>query len=555
MSLSASSSKTITWKNFRITSRAPFFAALMLTFYGPHAIGQVSVTTWHYNNGRTSANTNETILSPTSVSNTTFGKLATMPVDGYIAGHPLYLPNVTIAGGVHNVVYVATMHDSVYAFDADSANTTPLWKTSVFTYGPPGATTVPATVKKDAGTTGWVELGIISTPVIDPTTGTLYLVAETYENSAVVHRFHALDVNTGLEKFGGPTTIAATSHQNGVVTTFKDFYQMNRPGLLLANGHVYIGWGSNGNNAYSQGWVMSYNAATLQLEGAYTAEPGKTLASIWQKGGGLSADAAGNIYAETAEGYFAAGTNLSSSVVKLTQSGTSLVLSDWFTPYNQLYLSDHDLDLNDSVLVLPTQPGPYPNEAIAEGKEGTIYVLNRSNMGHYCSTCTTADTQIIQEIPQGAGPQSGTPVYWNNRVYFTGTAQPTKAYTMSNGLLQQPPALQPISITGGGHAIITADGNTNGMLWVLSGNSLLGLDAISLKRLYNSNTTNGQGTVPPLPHFATPIAVNGKIFIGTKNSLVVYGLFSGMASLNRKNSPRSRKRSALTSMLATGASR
>ena len=177
------------------------------------------------------------------------------------------------------------MHDSVYAFDADSASTPALWMTSIFTYSPAGATTVPATVAKNAGTTGWTEcFGIIPTPVIDPATGTLYLVAETYENGKVVHRLHALDVTTGLEKFGGPTTITATYTLNGKTTTFADLYQMNRPGLLLANSHIYIGFGSNSNNDYSQGWVLSYNASTLQQEGAYTAEPGKTLASIWQKG-------------------------------------------------------------------------------------------------------------------------------------------------------------------------------------------------------------------------------------------------------------------------------
>src|SRR5260370_28688040 len=238
------------------------------------------------------------------------------------------------------------MHDSFYAFDADSANAPPLWMTSIRSYSPAGATTVPATVKKDTGTTGWTELGIISTPVIDTVTDTLYLVAETYENLKVVHRLHALDVTTGQEKFGGPTRIAATYTLNGKTTTFADLYQMNRPGLLLANGHVYIGWGSNGNNAYSQGWVLSYNAATLQQEGTYTAEPGKILASIWQKGAGLSADSSGNIYAETAEGFSAPGTNLSSRVLKLNPIGTTVALADWFTPYNQQYLSSNDLDLN-----------------------------------------------------------------------------------------------------------------------------------------------------------------------------------------------------------------
>src|SRR3984957_4441334 len=503
---------------------------LMLFFAGAPLLGQTPVTTWHYNNARTSANTSETLLTPSNVNSRTFGKLFTQPVDGYVVGHPLYLPAVNIPGqGTHNVVYVATMHDSVYAFDAESASTPALWMTSIFTYSPAGATTVPATVTKDPGTTGWTELGIISTPVIDPATGTLYLVAETYENGKVVHRLHALDVTTGLEKFGGPTTIAATYTLNGKTTTFADLFQINRPGLLLANSDIYIGFGSNGNNAYSQGWVLSYNASTLQPEGAYTAEPGKTLASIWQKGAGLSADSLGNIYAQTGEGPFTAGTNLSSSVLKLSQSGTTLALADWFTPYNQQYLSDHDLDLNDGVLILPDQPGPYPHELITGGKEGTIYVLNRDAMGQNCSTCTAGDTQIVQELPLAAR-FSGIPVYWNNTVYVTPENQPVSAYNVSNGALVVPP-VQSVGADGGGHAMITANGNSNGILWFVNGTNLWAMDAVTLNLLYNSNqAANGRDTVPPLPHFATPIAADGKVFIGGQSSLVVYGLLSGSAA-------------------------
>ena len=498
-------------------------------------LGQLPVTTWHYDNARTSANTWETILTPSNVNSASFGKLFSQPVDGVVVGHPLYLPSVNLPGqGVHNVVYVATMHDSIYAFDADSANAAPLWITSIFSYSPAGATSVPSSVKKNAATTAWTEVGIVSTPVIDTVTGTLYLVAETYENGNVVHRLHALDVTTGLETLGGPTTIAATYTWNGITTTFADFYELNRPALLLANGHVYIAFGSNCCNAYSQGWVLSYNPATLQQEGAYTAEPGKTLASIWQKGAGLSADSSGNIYAETAEGFYASGANLSSSVVKISQSGTTLALADWFTPYNQQYLTAHDLDLNDGALILPDQPGPYPHELIAEGKEGTIYLLNRDNLGQFCSTCTitTGDTQIVQEIPNGAGKESGTPAYWNNTVYFTGDSNPVQAYTLSNGALVIPPSVQSIKLGGGGHAIITANGNSDGVIWFISGKTLWAMNAITLKTLYTSDqNASGRDTLPPLAHFATPIAADGKVFIGTQNSLVVYGLLSGLSAL------------------------
>ena len=489
--------------------------------------GQTAVTTWHYDNARTAANTSETLLKPANVNFHTFGKLFTQPVDGFIVGHPLYLPGITIPGqGTHNVVYVATMHDTVYAFDADTPNVPPLWMTSILTYSPAGATPVPVSVKKGSGVTGWTEVGIISTPAIDTKSGTLYLVAETYENSNVVHRLHALDVATGQEKFGGPATISATYTLNGVTSTFSDTYQMNRPGLLLTNGHIYIAFGSNCCNAYSQGWVMSYNAATLQQEGTFDAEPGKTLASIWQKGAGISADSNGNVYAETGEGNYVPGTNLSTSVLKLSQVGTSLSLTDWFTPFDYEYLSSHDLDLAESVLILPDQPGPVPHEAIAIGKQGTVYVLNRDNMGQLCSTCTNADTQIVEELQQAVGYESGSPVYWNNAVYFTGAGVPVMAFTLNNGLLSTSPSAQSIKLNGSGHGFITADGTNNGILWFANGGaSIVALDASSLNVLYKtSQAPNGRDAVPPVAHFATPVAADGKVFMGTQSSFVVYGI-------------------------------
>ena len=499
-----------------------------LLFSRGNLLAQTPVITWHYDNARTSANTSETVLTPSLVNSSTFGKLATIPVDGFVVANPLYLPGVNVLGqGVHNVVYVATLHDSVYAFDADSTNSSPLWMTSILNYSPAGATPVPASVKRASATTGWTEVGIVSTPVIDPTTETLYLVAETYENGRVVHRLHALDVTSGVELPGAPVIIAASFTLNGVTTTFTDLYQMNRPGLLLANGHIYIAFGSNCCNDYSQGWLLSYNEATLQQEGAYTTEPGKTLASIWQKGAGISADSAGDIYAETGEGYYAAGTNLSTSVLKLSQSGSALTLKDWFTPYNYQYLSQHDLDLANGLVILPDLPGPYPHELVAVGKQGTIYLLNRDNMGQLCSTCTAGDTQIVQEIPL-SGYGNTTPVYWNNTLYFSWASNPVTAYALSNGALVIPASAQSAALPGPSHAVITANGKSNGILWVINGGkTLYAMDAITLSTLYTSaQAANGRDTLPPLAHFATPIAADGKVFVGTQNSLIVYGLLS-----------------------------
>lgn len=506
-----------------------FFALLLV---GAQAVAQTPVTTWHYSNARTSANTTEVLLTPSNVNKNSFGKLFTMPVDGFIVGQPLYLPGVNIPGqGTHNVVYVATMHESVYAFDADHPQAGPLWTTSILASSPAGATPVPTSVQKNGGGTGWTEVGIISTGVIDPVGGTLYVESETYESGKIVHRLHALDVTTGQEKLGGPVTIAATFTQNGTISTFTGFYQINRPGLLLANGHIYIGFGSNCCNAYSQGWVISYNASTLQQEGAFDAEPGKALASIWLRGAGLSADSNGNIYAETGESsYYAAGTNLPESVLKLSQVGTTLPLTDWFTPYNHQYLSDNDQDLADGIVILPDQPGSVPHEAISLGKEGTVYILNRDSLGGLCTTCTTTDTQIVQELPKTVGFESGTPVYWNNTVYFTGTGKPVMAFTMSNGKLTVPPAVQSLSMPGGGHAVLTANGNNNAILWLISGSPLYALDAHTLQTLYRSDQApNGRDRLPPLAHFATQIVADGKVFVGTQNSLAVYGLFPSLS--------------------------
>ena len=509
----------------RVINHKLLLLASLLLSVAP-LLSQTSIVTWHYDNFRSSANTSETVLTPANVNTTTFGKLSAKPVDGFVVAAPLYLPNVSIPGrGIHNLVYVVTLHDSVYAFDADNTSTAPLWKTSILSLSPSGATPTPGSVKGVTNTTGWSEVGIVSTPVIDPVGGTIYVVAETYENGVVKHRLHALDVTTGAEKLGGPALISASYTFNGVTTRFKDLYQLNRPGLLLANGNVYIGWGSNCCNGYSQGWVMSYNATTLKPEGAFTTEPGKTLASIWQKGAGLSADSAGYIYAETGEGYYSAGSNLSISVIKLSQSGSSLLLADWFTPYNHTSLSTNDQDLNDGVLVLPDQPGTYPHEMIAEGKAGTIYVLNRDNMGHLCSTCTAADTQIVQELPNGSGHESGTPVYWNNRVYFSGYQSSVRAYSLKNGLLVL--SAQSVALAGPSHAVLTSNATSNAVLWFINGRNLWALDGGSLKTLYHGDqAAGGRDILPPLAHFAAPVVANGKVYIGTQNSLVTYGLLA-----------------------------
>ncbi len=487
----------------------------------------LSVATWHYDNARAGVNQYETTLTLANVNTNMFGKLFVLPTDGAIIGQSLYLPNIAIAGkGTHNVVYAATMHDSVYAFDADSdsgQNASPLWQVSLL---PAGATPVPMNVQQCQGVTEWTEVGVVSTPVIDPATGTLYVVAKSYENGATVFRVHALDVTSGKEKLGGPVTISATYTLNGSTDTFSTLAETNRPGLLLTNGHIYLAFGSNGCNDFgAKGWVLSYNAATLALDGTFTTEPGKVLAAIWGKGAGLSADDASNIYAETGGGSFSPGTNFGASVLKLGALGSSLPVEDWFTPYNVDYLSQNDLDLNDAVLLLPDQDGAHKHLALAVGKEGTLYLLDRDNMGHFCSTCNAGDTQIVQELIQAVGKHTGSLVYWNSMVYSTGTGSPVMGWALSNGMLSGSPIVQTANQAGGHSPVITSSGASNGILWQLNGSNLTAYNATTLVQLYVTSQANGRDDLPPLPHFAQLMVVNGKVYVSTESGIAVLGLF------------------------------
>jgi hypothetical protein len=495
-----------------------FCVVLFVLAEGNQGWAQTPVTTWHYDNSRSGANANETILTPQNVNSKQFGPLFSQPVDGQIIGQALYLPGVTIPGaGVHNVVYVATMNDSVYAFDADSAtgsNASPLWQTSFLENG---ATPVPIKLQGCGGTTFWTQVGIVSTPVIDTTTGTIYVVAKTYENSSFVHRLHALDVTTGLEQAGSPVVISASYEYNGTNYVFEDMMQVNRPALLLEKGYVYIALGSNGcRGDREEGWVVAYDEATLQPAGAFNDEPGESAAAVWMRGGGLSADSSGNIYGATADGPFAAGTNFGQSVFKLSQSGNTLQLADWFTPYNELFLDDNDLDMSEPVLVLPKQTGKYPNLLAAIGKEGTIYILNQKNLGHFCATCTQSDTQIVQELPAFA-PEGGALVYWNDAIYTSATGAPIAALSFSKGKLALSPFALSKKVDSGHSPVISANGNTSGVLWQITGATLSAFNAATLVRLYNDK-------LPPVPHFANVVVANGKVYVGTNNSLVAYGL-------------------------------
>jgi hypothetical protein len=499
-------------------------------------MGQVQVLTEHNDEFRDGANTNENVLTPANVNFSTFGKLFTLSVDGYIVGQPLYLPGVQFPNGTtHNVVYVATQHDSVFAFDADQSGP-PLWTTSYINPAA-GITSVPITAFGCPGT-DFNEVGIISTPVIDPVEGTIYVLAKTEENGAFVFRLHGLSLTTGQDVIA-PAVISASASTIKGTLQFNPAIEMQRPALTLANGTIYVGFGSNGCDSYAyHGWLLAYDEMTFDQVGTFLTTPNGTDGAIWQSGGGPAVDTDGTIFLATANGTFDAssgGLDYGDSILHLSPSSVSssgLSVLDYFTPYNQLALNQADRDLGSGgVTLLPPQSGPHKNEMVGGGKGGTLYLVDRGGMGGYNPT---ADTQIVQSIIGAAKGLTEVPAYWNGFVYVAGWNNYIKAYSLANGLLSTQPVSQTpniFNIDSPGSVSVTSNSQLgNGILWAMlhSGNvaALFAYDATDLTtELYSSQTAKlSRDTLGGVAHFATPTIADGRVYIGGTKALTVYGL-------------------------------
>ena len=382
-------------------SRLVGICAAVISVCSSSLHAQVSVTTYHNDNSRTGMNVEEATLTPANVNSVQFGKLYTVKVDGSVYAQPLYLSNVSTAEGTHNIVYVVTQHDSVYGLDADTGRI--YWQKSLI---PAGGSTVSSIDLNNCGDI-LAEVGITGTPVIDATTGTLYVVAKVKVNGVIFQYLHALDVSTGADKFGGPRNIMASVAGNagdgdGSMVTFNARQENQRAALLLDNGHVVIGWASHCDKYPWHGWIMSYGAATLTQEGVYMSSPNGGEDGVWMGGSGIAADAVGNMYFATGNGTWNA-TDRGQSVLKLgPPRGNSLPVLDYFTPYNQSFLSSSDKDLSSAGLILlPALPSGRQLLVII-GKLGTMYLLDRSKLGGYCVSqtpaCTNGDPQIVQEV-------------------------------------------------------------------------------------------------------------------------------------------------------------
>jgi len=552
----------VRFMGFTRRSRAACLLTAAMAFTALHAAGQTSVLTQHNDVGRTGQNTNETILNTTNVNVSSFGQLFSLPVQGQVYAQPLYVYQVKINGVFHNVLIVATEEDNVYAFDADTP-AAPLWSASLVDQkhgAGAGETAVPSSV---IGCTDLLpSIGVTSTPVIDSVAGFIYVEAKSTDGTNFFHRLHALNLATGAESSQGPAVIAGTvsgtgdGSNNGQVT-FDAFYENNRPGLLLLNGSVYIGFASHCDNGPYHGWLFAYNATSLVRQSVFVTTPNGGLGGIWMSGSGLAADA-NYIYTASGNGSFdttnVPATELGDTVMKLGTTGGNLSLQDYFTPSDQNCLANNDFDLGSGgVLVLPDQPGVYQHILVAGGKEGAIYVVNRDQMtkgnNHFenSNNCITNDPQILEESASGAfGTMFSLPAYWNSTLYYGAAGDVMKSIPLVNGLpdLSATTTNSLRSLWPGTTPSISSNGTVahTGILWAIengsdNGTPLPGIvyafDAMDIStELWDSTQAPGNRDVAGVyVKFSVPTVVNGKVYVGATNLVNVYGLLQGPATL------------------------
>jgi uncharacterized protein (TIGR03437 family) len=504
---------------------------------------QTGVTTYRNNLARSGENLTETILTPANVNQAQFGKISSRPVDGQLYAQPLYLSSVAISGkGVHNVVFVATEHDSVYAFDADSStgpNGPPLWQVNLVDTAA-GETTASVAEVLNCPTIA-PELGITGTPVIDPSTNTLYVVAMTAKDGQIFHRLHALDVTSGAERTGSPVLIAASVPGTGdralssssTTVNFDAYFYKNRAGLLLLNGVVYTGWTSHCDSRTYHGWILGYDARSLHQVAIFNTTPNGYQGSIWMGGAAPAADAEGNIYAVSGNGRFDAdanGVDFGDSVIKL--SSPALTVLDYFTPFNQLDLDQQDIDLGSSgAVLLPDLAGSLAHQRllVSAGKEGRIYLLDRDRMGRFNPD---ADSQIVQSIAGAVGPVFVGPAYFNGTLYFSPSQDKLKAFSVSGAHIEPLPLSQSSSAFyyPGAVPAVSANGSSNGIVWLVEAGfsgTLRAFDAANLaNELYNSQMNSSRDALGSFVKFSVPTIANGRVYVGTGNALAVFGLLN-----------------------------
>jgi outer membrane protein assembly factor BamB len=495
------------------------------------------VTTYKNDVSRSGLNPTETKLTTANVNSTSFGLLRNLPVDGKVDAQPLYLSQLSIAGTAHNVVFAATEHGSVYAFDANSGAV--LWQVS--------------TLKAGESTSGSLgcnqvvpEIGVTSTPVIDRSAGahgTMFVVAMSLDASSAYHqRLHALDITTGAELLGGPTEISASvPSAGGGTNVFNPTQYEERAALLLLNGSIYLSFTSHCDAPPYSGWVMTYAESTLaQTAVLNVGQNSQSGPAIWMAGGGPAADASGNVYLLTANGAFETTLNTAgfpnlgdfgNSFVKIVNSGGALSVADYFALTDTLAASAADRDLGSGgAMLLPDltdSAGTVHHLVVGAGKDGNIYVVNRDSMGKFSPTGNNIYQQLTGAV---AGGIFSTPAYFNNTVYYCDVGQSVKAFAISNAMLSATPQSQSsVQFTYPGSAIsVSANGTANGIVWAHDNTSpgiLYAFDATNLTHvLYNSNQAGSRDQFGGGNKYITPTIADGQVFVGTQNSVAIFGL-------------------------------
>jgi hypothetical protein len=521
-------------------------ATLALTIQGVSMTNAPDVTTWHYDLARDGLNSQETILTPSNVNSTQFGKIGFFSVDGKVDAQPLFLANVPIGNALHNILYVATEHASIYTFDADTG--AQLWHISVLGSG--------ETTSDDHGC-GQItpEIGITSTPVIDRksgSNGTIFAVGMSKDSSGVYHqRLHALDLTTGAELTGSPTEISGTypgsgdNSQNGNVV-FNPSQYAERAAILLLNGTLYLTWTSHCDIGLYTGWIMAYSESTLQQTAVLSLTPNGHEGSVWMAGAGMAADSNGYIYLLDANGTFdttldsngfPSQQNFGNAMLKLSTADGKLTVADYFESSNGVNDSDADLDLGSGgPLLLPDQTdssGTVHHLIVGAGKDQTIYVANRDNLGKYNSSSTA---NIYQQLSGAVtGMVYSSPAYFNGVLYYSADGDSLKAFPITNARL----ATSATSATAvkfphpGPTPTVSTNGTQNGIVWALESNLnspgvLHAYDPTNLAHeLYNSNQApSARDSFGNGNKFIVPLVVNGKVYVGTQDGVAVFGLLT-----------------------------
>jgi hypothetical protein len=495
------------------------------------------VSTYHNDVSRDGVNAKEYALTTSNVTVTSFGKLFSCTADGAVYAQPLWIPNVSIGGGMHNVIVAATMRDSVYVFDADAFPCITYWHKQLLPTGETYGSFA------DIGSSDiYPDIGILGTPVID-SSGTIYLV--TKSKGATYHlRLHALNLADGSEKLNSPVEIdssitAPGNCEGGTTIPFHPQVENQRPGLALVNGIVYVSWGSHGDVGNYHGWMVGYATSNLNVTGIFNssrkAVPPATYCrgGIWMSGGAPAADVANNLFLITGNGVFDGAGSFGDSYLRLTTPGLSV--ADYFTPHNQSVLDTGNTDLGSSGTALLIDPPTGPKLLVGGSKAGLIYVLDRSNMGHFSSTTDS----VIQSFPV-PGRSFATPAFWNNTLFYFGVVfnarQPGQAFEFTpSGMFTTTPSASTASgfgFPGATPSLSATPSNTNGILWAIDSGAygtsdsgswpagpavLHAYDASNIAiELWNSSQSGDRDTAGYAVKFTVPTVANGKVYIGTR---------------------------------------